>query len=113
MQSTTSKFSPHTHLLPFRPNHSHHPVSVIHPSFQALTFPQPKITLLYFHNFTLHNNRVLVGKPEGKRQLGRSRHRWEDKIKADLQEVECESRDWIELAQERQVVGTRKCSSIK
>ena len=32
-------------------------------------------------------HRVLVGKPEGKRQLGRSRRRWEDNIKVDLQEV--------------------------
>jgi hypothetical protein len=35
-------------------------------------------------------NRVLMGKPEGKRPLGRPRHRWEDNIKADLQEVRCE-----------------------
>jgi hypothetical protein len=34
--------------------------------------------------------RVLVGKPEGKRPLGRPRRRWEDNIKMDLQEVECE-----------------------
>ena len=33
--------------------------------------------------------RVLVGKPEGKGQLGRPRHRWDDDIKMDLQEVEC------------------------
>jgi len=33
--------------------------------------------------------RVLVGKPEGKRPLGRSRHRWEDNIKIDLQELGC------------------------
>jgi len=33
--------------------------------------------------------RVLVGKPEGKRPLGRPRHRWEDNIKMDLQEVRC------------------------
>jgi hypothetical protein len=45
--------------------------------------------------------RVLVGKPEGKRQLGRPRRRWEDNIKIDLQEVGCEIMDWIELAQER------------
>jgi len=41
--------------------------------------------------------RVLVGKPKGKRLLGRPRRRWED-IKMDLQEVVCESMDWIELA---------------
>jgi hypothetical protein len=43
---------------------------------------------------------VLVGKPEGKRPLGRSRRRWEDNIKTDLQEVGCEGKDWIVLAQE-------------
>ena len=45
--------------------------------------------------------RVLVGKPEGKRQLGRPRRRWEDTIKMDLQEVGCGGMDWIELAQDR------------
>ena len=45
--------------------------------------------------------RILVGKPEGKRKLGRPRRRWDDNIKMDLQEVECGGMDWIELAQER------------
>ena len=45
--------------------------------------------------------RVLVGKPEGKRPLGRPRHRWEDNIKMDIQEVGCVGMDWIELAQDR------------
>jgi len=45
--------------------------------------------------------RVLVGKPEGKRPLGRPRRRWEDNIKRDLQEVMCGGMDWIELAQDR------------
>jgi hypothetical protein len=45
--------------------------------------------------------RVLVGKPEGKRSLGRHRRRWEDNIKMDLQEVECWVIDWIKLAQDR------------
>jgi hypothetical protein len=44
--------------------------------------------------------RVLVGKPEGKSPLGRPRRRWEDNIKVDLQEVECGSMNWIELAQD-------------
>ena len=44
--------------------------------------------------------RVLVGKPEGKRPLGRPRRRWEDNIKMDFQEVEW-GMDWIELAQDR------------
>jgi hypothetical protein len=43
--------------------------------------------------------RLLVGKPEGKRPLGRPRPRWEYNIKMDLQEVGCGGIDWIELAQ--------------
>jgi hypothetical protein len=42
---------------------------------------------------------VLVGRPEGKRPLGRPRRRWGDNIKMDLQELECGDMDWIELAQ--------------
>ena len=49
--------------------------------------------------------RVLVGKPEGKRALGRPRRRWEDNIKMDLQEVRCGSMDWIELARDRDKWG--------
>ena len=45
--------------------------------------------------------RVLVGKPEGKRPLGRPRRRWEDNIWMDLQEVELWYEDWIGLAQDR------------
>ena len=45
--------------------------------------------------------RVSVGKYEGKGQLGRHRHRWEDNIKMDLQEVGCGRMDWNELAQDR------------
>ena len=45
--------------------------------------------------------RVLVGKPESKRALGRPRRRWEDNIKMDLREVGCDPRDWIDLAEDR------------
>jgi hypothetical protein len=45
--------------------------------------------------------RVLVGKPEGKRSLGRPRRRWEDNIKMDLQEVGEGCGDWMERAQDR------------
>jgi len=46
--------------------------------------------------------RILVGKLEGRRSLGRPRCRWEDNIKIDLQEVACGDMDWIELAQDRE-----------
>jgi hypothetical protein len=45
--------------------------------------------------------RILVGRPEGRRPLGRPRRRWEDNIKMDLQEVGW-GMDWIELAQDRE-----------
>ena len=45
--------------------------------------------------------RVLVGKPEGKRPLGRPRRRWEDNIKIDLREVGCDPGEWIDLAEDR------------
>ena len=48
---------------------------------------------------------VLVGKPEGKRPLGRLRHRWEYNIKMELQEVGCGGMDWIELAMIGRVCG--------
>ena len=55
-------------------------------------------------------HRVLVWKPEVKRPLGRPRHRWEDNIKIDLQEVGGGRWDWMELAQDRDgwqaLVGT-------
>jgi hypothetical protein len=46
-------------------------------------------------------HRVLVGKPEGKRPLGRPRRRWEDNIKMDFQEFGESRGDWMELAQDR------------
>jgi hypothetical protein len=45
--------------------------------------------------------RVLLGKLEGNRPLGRPRRRWEDNIKVDLQEVGCEGMDWIVVAQDK------------
>ena len=46
-------------------------------------------------------HRVLVGEPERKRPLGRPRHRWENNIKMDLQEMGYEDMDWIDVAQDR------------
>ena len=45
--------------------------------------------------------RVLVGKPEGRRPLGRTTRRWVDNIRMDLQEVGCVYMDWIGLVQDR------------
>jgi hypothetical protein len=45
--------------------------------------------------------RILVGKPEGKRPLGRPRHRWVDEIKMDLREIGWDGVDWIDMAQNR------------
>ena len=56
-------------------------------------------------------HKVLVGKPEGKRPLGRPRRRWEDNIKMDLQEVGRGCGDWMELAQDRD--GNELSGSIK
>jgi hypothetical protein len=63
---------------------------------------------------------VLVGKPEGKRPLGRPKLRWENNIKMDLQEVESGCINWIELAQYRHrwralvnaVSGSLKCGGF-
>jgi hypothetical protein len=62
---------------------------------------------IYVTFFILNKNsyfiayRALVGKPEGRRPLGRPRRRWEDNIKMDLREVGCGSTDWVDLAQDR------------
>jgi hypothetical protein len=45
--------------------------------------------------------RVLVGRPEGKRPLGRPRRRWEDNIKMDLREIRIDRANWIQLVQDR------------
>jgi hypothetical protein len=51
--------------------------------------------------------RVLVGRPEGKRPLGRPRRMWEDNIKMDLREIGIDGTNWIQLAQDR--VQWRAC----
>jgi hypothetical protein len=52
-------------------------------------------------HFAIFAYETLVGKPEGKRPLGRSRRRWEDNIKMYLREIEWKGLDWIHLAQDR------------
>ena len=54
--------------------------------------------------------RVLVGKPEGRRPLGRPRRRWEDNIRMDLQGVVLGYEDWIVLAQDRDRWGALVCA---
>jgi hypothetical protein len=49
--------------------------------------------------------RILVGRPEGKRPLGRPRRRWEDNIKMNLREIRIDVVNWIQLAQDSPVVG--------
>jgi hypothetical protein len=46
-------------------------------------------------------HKVLVGRPEGKRPVGRLRHRWEDNIKLDLRKIGIDGANWIQLAQDR------------
>ena len=55
--------------------------------------------------------RVLVGKPEGKRLLGRPWWRWKDHTKIDVQEEACEGMDWIDVTQDRDRWGTCECGN--
>jgi len=55
--------------------------------------------------------RVLLGKPEGRRPLGRPRRRWVDNIRMDLQKVGCGYMDWIGLTQDREVADTCECGN--
>jgi hypothetical protein len=50
--------------------------------------------------------RILVGKPDGKRSMGRSRRRWVDNMKIDFREIEWDGMDWIDLDQWRALVNT-------
>ena len=54
-----------------------------------------------------------MGKSEGKRPLGRTRRRWENIIKMDLQEVGCGGMDWIEVAQDRNIWRARVNAVMK
>jgi len=48
-----------------------------------------------------NTHKIFVGKPEGKKPLGRSRHRWKDNIRMDPREIDWEDVDWIRLVQDR------------
>jgi hypothetical protein len=50
---------------------------------------------------TRNAHRILAGKPEGRRPLGRPRRRWVDNIRMDIEEIEWDGMDWIDLAQDR------------
>jgi hypothetical protein len=54
------------------------------------------------HGAKLNAYKILVEKPEGKRPLGRTRHRWVDNIKMDLEETEWDGIFWIDLVQDRE-----------
>ena len=74
-------------------------------SISGMHNPTSCITVLFLYVARMGEERgvyrVLVGKLEGKRPLGRPRHRWVDNIRTDLQEVGCGYMDWIGLAQDR------------
>jgi hypothetical protein len=53
------------------------------------------------HGEKWNTYRILVGKPEGKRPIGRPRRRWEDNIRMDLRDIGWGDMDWIDLAQDR------------
>ena len=50
--------------------------------------------------------KILTGKPTGKRSLGRPRHRWEDNIRMDLEEICINTRNWVDSAQDRDYIKT-------
>jgi len=84
-----------------------------HLKFTAyISFPLSYFFHILLIPFFISVQRVLVGKPEGKRPLGRPRRIWEDNIKMDLQEVGGGRGDWMELAQDRDrwraLVGTMR-----
>jgi len=66
--------------------------------FSTSTIIVPRISIHFMERGVY---RVLLGKPEGKRPLGRPRRRWMDNIRLDLQEVGCGYMNWIELTQDR------------
>jgi hypothetical protein len=78
---------------------------------------QPYSFYCYHVTFVLHKDkqslyRILVGRPEGRRPLGRPRRRWENNIKMDLQEVGWEGVDWIDMARDMgQVAGSCDCGN--
>jgi hypothetical protein len=68
----------------------------------SLNFPCIRVLCLLGLSFEKRNAcRILMGKPEGKRPLGRPRRRWVDNIKIDLRDIGWDRVDWIDMAQDR------------
>jgi hypothetical protein len=75
-----------------------HSFRIEFPDFMRIMF-EPFCIMIVLNERGVY--RVLVGRPEGKRPLGRPRHRWEDNIKLDLREIGIDGVNWIKLAQDR------------
>jgi len=86
--------------LALNPPRSCHIIAISITGYTTYLFIK-SFNLNYCLQYGVYMHRVLVGKPEGKRPLGRPRRRWEDNIKMDLQEVGLGRGDWIESAQDR------------
>ena len=79
---------------------------MLHEKYKAILQVRISFSFLFSLSYNSLNEerevyRVLVGKPEGRRPLGRPRRRWVDNIGMDVQEVGCRYVDWIGLAQDR------------
>jgi hypothetical protein len=67
----------------------------------ALETTLDRDVIITFFNIIFNAYRILVGKPEGRRPLGRPRRRWMDNIKMYLRDIGCDAMDWIAVAQDR------------
>jgi hypothetical protein len=70
-------------------------------SQKTIILTRSTVITLNLIDLYLHWYRILVGKPEAKRPLGRPRRRWVDNIKMDLREIGWDGMDWMDLAQDR------------
>ena len=73
--------------------------------------PTTKIINFYYHYYYCYNYyyyywsafKILTGTPTGKRSLGRPRRRWKDNIRIDLKEIGINTRNWVDLSQDREI----------